>query len=295
MSLSALPLVSKFPSHVIRILGCNPGVMTLQGTNTYLLGTGQRRILIDSGDEETAPEYTKLLKNVLEEEKATVEHLVITHWHHDHIGGVKAVKELVKSISNSFPTVWKLPRSLEDIANESEYHCDGCQALADDQLLEVDGAKLQVKHTPGHTTDHACLVLQQNNSLFSGDCILGETTTIFEDLSDYIKSLNKILNINPKIIYPGHGPVVDNPIPKVKYYIEHRNTRELQIIEFLNHNRDRWLSNMDIVANLYKDRPKNLWPAAGVNVAHHLQKLLKENKVRLKNDQWQLVTIENKL
>ncbi|KAG8042524.1 hypothetical protein G9C98_005158 [Cotesia typhae] len=189
---------------------------------------------------------------MIKEEKATVEHLVITHWHHDHIGGVKAVKELVKSISNSFPTVWKLPRSLEDIANESEYHCDGCQALADDQLLEVDGAKLQVKHTPGHTTDHACLVLQQNNSLFSGDCILGETTTIFEDLSDYIKSLNKILNINPKIIYPGHGPVVDNPIPKVKYYIEHRNTRELQIIEFLNHNRDRWLSNMDIVANLYK-------------------------------------------
>lgn len=177
---------------------------------------------------------------------------MITHWHHDHIGGVKAVKELVKSISNSFPTVWKLPRSLEDIADESDYHCDGCQALADDQLIEVDGAKLQVKHTPGHTTDHACLVLQQNNSLFSGDCILGETTAVFEDLSDYIKSLNKILNINPKIIYPGHGPVVDNPIPKVKYYIEHRNTRELQIIEFLNHNRDRWLSSMDIVANLYK-------------------------------------------
>ncbi|XP_057328760.1 beta-lactamase-like protein 2 homolog [Microplitis mediator] len=294
MSLTALPLVSKFPSHIIRILGCNPGVMTLQGTNTYLLGTGQRRILIDSGDEETAPEYTKLLKSVLDKEKATIEHLIITHWHHDHIGGVKAVKELIKSISASLPTVWKLRRSFEDVNNES-----GCgedwQALNDEQFIEVDGAKLQVKHTPGHTTDHACLVLQQNNSLFSGDCILGETTAVFEDLSDYMNSLKKILDSSPKIIYPGHGPVIDNPLPKIKYYIDHRNKRELQIVDFLNQNRDKWLSNMDIVAHLYKDTPKTLWPAAEINVFHHLQKLLKENRVRTKDGDWQLVTIDHKL
>lgn len=191
------------------------------------------------------------MKSVLDKEKATIEHLIITHWHHDHIGGVKAVKELIKSISASLPIVWKLRRSFEDDDNES-----GCgedwQALSDEQFIEVDGAKLQVKHTPGHTTDHACLVLQQNNSLFSGDCILGETTAVFEDLSEYMNSLKKILDSSPKIIYPGHGPVIDNPLPKIKYYIDHRNKRELQIVDFLNQNRDKWLSNMDIVAHMYK-------------------------------------------
>ncbi|XP_063993809.1 endoribonuclease LACTB2 isoform X1 [Diachasmimorpha longicaudata] len=281
MPLTSLPLVSKLSNKVIRILGCNPGVMTLQGTNTYLVGTGTSRILIDTGDHHTSPEYTKLLKSVLDEEKTTISHLLITHWHHDHIGGAKSVQELIKSSSNPVPLVWKLPRSPGD-QHPEEYDVE-VNPLKDEQSFEVDGARLTVKHTPGHTTDHACLVLQEDNVLFSGDCILGETTAVFEDLKDYLASLDKILRLGNSVIYPGHGPVVEDPAPKILYYIEHRRKREEAIIQVLR-DQGKPLDELAIVSIIYQDTPEDLWPAAAVNVGHHLEKLLKEEKVIREGD-----------
>ncbi|XP_015610174.1 beta-lactamase-like protein 2 homolog [Cephus cinctus] len=290
-SLTAIPLVSKLSKGVIRILGCNPGPMTLQGTNTYLIGTGLRRILIDSGDAETANEYTKLLEEVLHNEGATIEHLIITHWHHDHIGGVESVKNLLKlrNTRAKSPTVWKLSRSLEDRGNDGqeESYSVEWRSMNDGQLFEVDGAKLQIHHTPGHTTDHACLTLLEDNSLFSGDCILGEGTAVFEDLHDYILSLEKIIQMTPKVIYPGHGPVIESPVPRIQYYIRHRQQRENEILKVLQeHGTMNSLSEMDIVQRIYTETPENLWNAAAANVRHHLEKLLKERKVRGENGAW---------
>lgn len=211
-------------------------------------------MLIDSGDEDTAKEYTKLLGDVLQRENATIEHLVITHWHHDHVGGAGPVRELVKSREESSPTIWKLPRSDEDGGTtEGGYNIEDWLRLKDEQSLEVEGASLSVKYTPGHTTDHACLVLREDNVLFSGDCILGEGTAVFEDLSDYMLSLEKILAMSPKTIYPGHGPVIDDPAPKIKFYIQHRNKREADILEVLRERQSEGgTSEMDIVSQIYK-------------------------------------------
>ncbi|KAM0727995.1 Endoribonuclease LACTB2 [Formica fusca] len=280
-TLTNLPPIARLSSKVIRILGCNPGPLTLQGTNSYLVGTGHRRVLVDSTETKTADAYIKLLKNVLNEEKATIEHLVITHWHHDHIGGVEPVRNLLKTLfpSDKQPTVWKLPRSSNQEKTDDEKSIQW-EPLRDDQVVEVEGAKLQVKYTPGHTSDHACLLLQDENILFSGDCILGEGTSVFEDLHDYMLSLDKILQMRPKTIYPGHGPVLNDPLPHIQYYINHRKQREEDILRVLEEQgNDKSMTGMDIVKLIYKDTPENLWIVAAFTVNHHLHKLQKEGKV----------------
>ncbi|XP_043470419.1 beta-lactamase-like protein 2 homolog [Leptopilina heterotoma] len=285
-SLTAIPLISRLSNNVIRILGCNPGPMTLQGTNTYLVGSGSRRILIDTGDVDTAPKYVKLLSQVLDDEGASIEHMLITHWHHDHIGGVPAIQNCLKTKNLKSVTVWKLPRSSTDtaITNGEKFEWN---SLNCDQMIEVEGAKLQIKPTPGHTTDHYCLYMEQENILFSGDCILGEGTAVFEDLHDYMISLKDILKLSPSLIYPGHGPVINDPVPRIQYYIQHRQQREDEILKCLQ-NATEPISVMEIVQIVYKTTPKDLWPAASINVNHHLEKLNKEGKVIGQKNNWLL-------
>jgi len=88
-----VPKISQISPRIIRILGCNPGPMTLQGTNTYLIGTGSKRILLDTGDG-LVPEYIDLLSSVLTTNQITLEHIVLTHWHPDHVGGVDEIQKL---------------------------------------------------------------------------------------------------------------------------------------------------------------------------------------------------------
>ncbi|XP_017878980.1 endoribonuclease LACTB2 [Ceratina calcarata] len=291
--LADLPLISRLSASVIRILGCNPGMMTLQGTNTYLVGTGTRRILIDSGEAETANKYTKVLKQVLEDEKATVEHLVVTHWHGDHLGGVNSVQQLLKSLNGTgtASTVWKLPRAPDDQPSLSEAEKKtSWENLRDEQIFEVEGAKIRVQYTPGHTTDHVSLLMEDEQILFSGDCILGERTTVFEDLYTYLGSLRKILAMKPKVIYPGHGSVIEDPEPSIKFYIEHRLKRENDILAVLSEKGENsTLSEIDIVKNLYTDISESMWEAAAHNVNCHLVKLLKEGRVKGEKGKWQSI------
>ncbi|KAJ9585142.1 hypothetical protein L9F63_003061, partial [Diploptera punctata] len=268
---TTIPAISWVSSRVLRVLGCNPGPMTLQGTNTYIIGTGPRRILLDTGDSDV-PQYTKNLDKVLKNEKIDLEHIIITHWHHDHIGGVHNVMDRVKNDCS----VWKFKRT--DIPDEPLPSNIPLNYLKDGDEISTKGATLRVIHTPGHTTDHICLTLLEENVLFSGDCILGEGTAVFEDLYDYMKSLKKILNLNPTNIFPGHGPVVEDPVNKIKYYIEHRNKREQQILDVLK-KEGRKMTEMDLVKIIYIETPEHLYGAAALNVNHHLTKLLKENKI----------------
>jgi glyoxylase-like metal-dependent hydrolase (beta-lactamase superfamily II) len=92
---------------------------------------------------------------------------------------------------------------------------------------------IRAVHTPGHTSDHVVLWEEDTRALFSGDCILGETTAVFEDYVSYVASLRKILALKPKVIYPGHGPVVNDPCERIRMYIKHREQREAQYLEVL--------------------------------------------------------------
>jgi len=275
---AVIPKVSRLSPHVVRVLGCNPGSMTLQGTNTYLVGTGSSRLLVDSG-EGGKDEWREGLQGVLQEEKCRVQRLLLTHWHHDHVGGVKEVLEM----SDNATEVLKWPR--EEAKEPDILEGLGVVQLKEGEEVGVEGARLTVLHTPGHTSDHVVLHLKEENAVFTGDCILGEGTAVFESLHHYMKSLEVILALKPSRLYPGHGPVVDDPVPKIEYYIRHRNQREEQVLSQLS---SVPCSSMDIVKLVYKDTPVQLHGAANINVNHHLDKLRVEGKVVKEDGGWKL-------
>ncbi|KAK3859343.1 hypothetical protein Pcinc_034538 [Petrolisthes cinctipes] len=262
--------------------------MTLQGTNTYLIGTGNRRVLLDTGEDKNE-EYLASLMSVLKQHNTTVDKIVITHWHMDHIGGLSNV---VAAMEDQV-SVYKFPRI--DPENAPVPATAIYIPLKHQDLIETEGATLRVYHTPGHTTDHVVVELEEEAAVFSGDCILGEGTTVFEDLHSYMASLKLILGMEPKVIYPGHGPVVEDPQTKISLYINHRNQREKQIMNTLDSSINKFFTPMELVKVIYKETPEHLHLAAVGNVLNHLKKLLKDEQVVQQGDMWCSVTMKGHL
>ncbi|XP_013393854.1 endoribonuclease LACTB2 [Lingula anatina] len=271
---SILPRVEQLSSRVVRLLGCNPGPMTLQGTNSYLIGTGERRILLDTSNP-NHPEYLQNLKTVLRDQKTGIQEILLTHWHLDHVG---AVPEICQDLTDSSD----MPISkYQRISTEDAPLGDGLKYsfIEDGKVFKTEGGTLRAVYTPGHTDDHLSFYLEEENALFSGDCILGQGTAVFEDFYTYMKSLELMLKMKPTIIYPGHGPVITNPVEKINEYIAHRMLREQQILEVFEKHKGVFMSCMDLVKIIYTETPEHLHHKAADNVCHHLEKLLKENRV----------------
>lgn len=125
-------------------------IPVLTGTNTYLVGRGYHRILIDTG--EGKPQWKSLLQSVLQDEKATVQQALITHWHHDHVGGISDLLKIC-------PQVAVFKHSPEEAQMD----------IQDGQVFHVEGATLRAMHTPGHTADHMVFILEEEDALFTGD------------------------------------------------------------------------------------------------------------------------------
>jgi endoribonuclease LACTB2 len=272
--LEPLPEVERLSPACIRILGGNPGKFTLQGTNTYLLGTGPTRLLIDTG--EGRPSWIAALKRILDQDKATIASALITHWHHDHVDGIPQLLNLSPDtrIYKNEPG----PKQLE---------------IEDGQIFEVQGVTLKAVHTPGHTTDHMSFIFEQEDALFTGDTVLGAGTAVFEDLASYMDSLERMRHLFEGRAYPAHGPVIQDGPAKVLQYVRHRQQREEQVLEALKSpsaTAEGGRSSMDLVKTIYADVPESLHQAAEGSVRQVLYKLQKEGKAGQKDGRWSLIS-----
>ncbi|CAG9538467.1 unnamed protein product [Cercopithifilaria johnstoni] len=284
-SLTGLDPVSQLSKNVCRILGQNPGPFTLQGTNTYLIGATEEKILIDCGDS-GVKRYIDYLKEALGNN--TIKLIICTHWHNDHVGGIP---DIFKHVTNGPVPVHKLERT--DSGEMSNIKFD---YVSPQSVIKVPGVTLRCIATPGHTSDHVSLYFEEEGSLFSGDCILGESSSVFEDLYDYMHSLETLSKLSITRIYPGHGAVIENGLEKIHEYITHRKKREDEILKILENKASA--SSMQITNLIYKDISWSVMLGAVNNVNKHLMKLVKENRVeqvgfdsyRLNNSQLRTLT-----
>jgi glyoxylase-like metal-dependent hydrolase (beta-lactamase superfamily II) len=163
------------------------------------------------------------------------------------------------------------------------------RAIEHDTIVETEGATLRAIHTPGHAPDHLCYYLLEERALFTGDVVLGAGTTVIPDdtgdLSDYMNSLARLLELDLETIYPAHGPVIRKPKEKIREYIAHRELRERQVIDAI---RDEPVDVMSIVRKIYTDVPEYLHPAAASSVRSHLKKLAREGRAREHEKRWSL-------
>jgi endoribonuclease LACTB2 len=257
----------------------------VRGTNTYLIGEGHKRLLIDTGEGKAL--WPPLLASVLSSENAIVSHALITHWHPDHVGGINDVLGLCKDavIHKHYPT-----------AEQSD--------IEDGQLFRVEGATLRAFHCPGHTADHMAFILEEEDAIFTGDNVLGHGTTVFEDLVIYLRSLERMCQQFSGRAYPAHGAVIFNGRERIQAYIAHRQQREEEILRALGSPSVRPtlhegsaekaavkpLSSRELVEIIYKDAPPSLHDAAEKGVLQMLRKLSHEGKVIQRDDgrKWEI-------
>jgi glyoxylase-like metal-dependent hydrolase (beta-lactamase superfamily II) len=262
------PEVSVWSERVTVALGMNPSLFTGPGTNTYIIGTGRRRILLDTG--QGKPAYLPVLERALERAGAGgLQEIVLTHDHPDHVGGL----EDVQARFGPLPVAQRLrPGALAG---------PRVRALEDGDRVETEGATLRAIFTPGHAPDHLCFALEQEPALFSGDNVLGVGTTVIPmeggDLQRYLASLERLLAEPPGRIYPAHGPCIEDGPAKLREYLAHRRQREMQILAALD---AQPVPVSEIVRRVYTDVPTVLHPAAAHSVTAHLLKLEREGRAR---------------
>lgn len=300
--------VSELSPLIRRVVAKNPNPFTFTGTGVYIVGRGDVAV-IDPGP--TLDEHLDAVLAALDNGERVTK-ILVTHTHTDHTAGVAKLVARTGATTHGFgphgpvPDVdpmekvsfdeyftteesvefkkqWdETPDELRREGPDTEFRPE--VVVADGDRITVgsgDGeCTIEVVHTPGHTSNHVCFALVEEQTLFTGDHVMGWATSVISppdgDLFDYMNSLGKLLERDDVRYWPTHGPAIDDPQEYVKAFIDHRRGREAQIVSALA---EGAATIKDLVPGMYGDVDKRLWRAAANSVYSHLLALHREGRV----------------
>ena len=257
-----------------RVIAKNPGPFTFTGTGTYIVGNKDLAVIDPGPIDEN--HFQAILKAT---EGKKITHILLTHNHNDHSPLAKKLKKetgamiYYKDLSDS--------NEIQDEFEEGyDRNIEGDIQLNDGDIIKTKEWTIEAIHTPGHTSNHICYSLLDENILFSGDHVMGWSTTVIVppdgNMDDYINSLQKLLERNEKAFLPTHGPIIENPKDILNHYILHRLNREKQIVDAIKRGNKKII---DMVKIIYKDVDSSLHPAAAMSTLAHLKRMEKKKEI----------------
>jgi glyoxylase-like metal-dependent hydrolase (beta-lactamase superfamily II) len=257
-----------------RLLAHNPSPFTYLGTGVYVGGDAKVAV-IDPGPDD--PEHLAALKRALD--GLTVTHILVTHTHADHSPAARALKRWTGAKTYGYGP-HKEPRGEDAGAEEGgDFEFAPDVTMRDGDVIAGEGFTFDCVHTPGHTSNHMCYALREEKALFTGDHVMGWSTSVVlppdGDMADYMASLRKLLARGDRTYYPTHGGPVADPKKLVQALIAHRLEREAEILVCLG----RGLTRIsEIVRAMYADVDVRLHPAAAMSVLAHLIQMVREGR-----------------
>jgi glyoxylase-like metal-dependent hydrolase (beta-lactamase superfamily II) len=269
---------------VRRVLAPNPSPFTYSGTQTYLVGTRDVAV-IDPGPDE--PDHIEAILRAVEGQRISA--IVCTHTHRDHSPAAKTLKE-----RSGAPIIGCAPLVLDDSAPRADARFDETylpdDVLRDGQSIKGDGWTIEALHTPGHTSNHLCYAVPEAQALFTGDHVMGWSTSVIAppdgDMTDYLESLDRLMKREQDMVYhPAHGEPIERPQRFVRHLIGHRRQREGQILRLLQEG----IGDIpEMVKRMYVGVDPRLHGAAGLSALAHLIDMQGRGIARQQDGQWKL-------
>ncbi len=260
---------------ISRVVANNPGPFTFMGTGTYIIG-GKDVAVIDPGPD--MPEHVDALKRALDGKR--VSHILVTHTHSDHSPAAKPLKEWSGAKTFAFGPHGSGRDDGPKVEAGGDMDFVPDVRVKDGETIAGNGFTFESVFTPGHTSNHMCFALNEEKALFTGDHIMGWSTTVVTppdgDMAQYMDSVRKLEARGDRTLYPTHGAPVTEPQPFLAAYLAHRVDRENQVLAAVKDGLDTIPA---MVARMYADVDKRLHPAAARSVEAHLIKLEREGRI----------------
>ena len=270
---------------VRRVLAPNPSPYTYTGTQTYIVGAGSGCAVIDPGPAEDA--HIEAMRDAIGEEPLLA--IMCTHTHRDHSPGSRLLAaETGAPIVGCAPLVMDDSGPRADASFDRDYEPD--RVLQNGEAMTGPGWTLQAVATPGHVSNHLCFALKESGALFTGDHVMGWSTSVVVppdgDMTDYMRSLEALGAREDRVYYPAHGEAVEKPQQLVRGMLGHRRQRERQILRHLAEGPHR---AEDFVPKMYKGLDEKLHGAAKMSVLAHLIDLERRGLVARSGETWQMI------